>query len=151
MLSDHLTPERILFADDVDGWRDAVQRVAAPLLADGSIEPGYVQAMLDSIAAGGTYIDLGFGIALAHARPEAGVNRTGLSSLRVRPAVLLNDEAAHPIDLFLCLAASDPTGHLETMQELAGLLTDAEQRDALLAATTPAEVSAVIDQNGNEG
>ncbi|TPW71576.1 PTS sugar transporter subunit IIA [Schumannella sp. 10F1B-5-1] len=150
MLSDNLTPERIQFAENVDGWRTAVEQVAAPLLADGSIEPGYVTAMTDSIANGGTYIDLGFGIALAHARPEAGVNRTGLSYLRVTPAVLLNDEAAHPIDLFLCLAATDPSGHLETMQELAGLLTDAEQRDALLAATTPAEVSAVIHQNGHE-
>lgn len=152
MLSDYLTPETILFATDadsaVDGWRDAINRVSAPLLDSGAITQEYVDAMTDSIAAGGIYIDLGYGIALAHSRPENGVVATGLSYLRVAPAVLLNDDADHPIDLFLCLAATDPTGHIETMAELAGLLTDDELRTSLLAAQTPADVLAVIQRNG---
>lgn len=148
MLNDYLTPDTVLFASDVDGWRDAITRVSAPLLESGSITPEYVTAMTDSIAAGGTYIDLGFGIALAHSRPENGVVATGLSYLRVEPAVLLNDDPAHPIDLFICLAAIDPTGHIETISELATLLSDDELRTRLLAATTSADVLAVIQRNG---
>jgi len=149
VLNDHLTTDTVLFAHDVSGWRAAIDLVAQPLLDSGSITPAYVEAMTESIANGGTYIDLGFGIALAHSRPENGVVATGLSSLRVSPPVLLNDEPAHPIDLFFCLAATDATGHLETMQELASLLTDDELRTELLAATTPAEVTAVIQKIGN--
>lgn len=148
MLNEYLTPETVHFATDVDGWRDAVTRVSAPLLDSGAITPAYVQAMTDSIAAGGVYIDLGFGIALAHSRPENGVVRTGLSYLRVEPAVLLNDDEAHPIDLFICLAATDASGHMETISELAGLLSNDELRTSLLAATTPADVLAVIQRNG---
>jgi mannitol/fructose-specific phosphotransferase system IIA component (Ntr-type) len=148
VLSSYLTPETILFADDVDGWRDAVNRVAAPLLTSGSITQEYIDAMTASIAAGGTYIDLGYGIALAHSRPENGVVKTGLSSLRVSTPVLLNDDPAHPIDLFFCLAATDPTGHLQTMMELANLLSNDELRTCLLAAQNAADVSTVINENG---
>lgn len=148
MLTDLLTPETILFADRVDGWRDAVERVAQPLLDNGAISSHYVAAMTDSIAAGGTYIDLGFGIALAHSRPENGVVRTGLSSLRVGETVLLNDDAAHPIDLFFCLAATDPQSHLDTMMALATLLSDETLRAELLASSTAADTLAVLTKIG---
>jgi len=149
VLNDYLTEETVLFAENIDGWRTAIDLVTEPLLASGSITPDYKQAMIDSIAAGGVYIDLGFGIALAHSRPENGVVTTGLSSLRVTPAVLLNDDPAHPIDLFFCLAATDATGHLDTMRDLATLLTDDDKRGRLLAATTSADALAVIQEIGD--
>ena len=148
MLNDYLTEDTLLFAGNVEGWRDAIDLVTRPLLDNGSITSEYVTAITESIAGGGVYIDLGFGIALAHSRPENGVLSTGLSSLRVTPAVLLGDDPAHPIDLFFCLAANDATGHLETMRELAGLLTDDELRTRLLASTSPAQSRAVIQQIG---
>lgn len=149
MLSDFLTTDTIAFADDVTDWRTAVALAAEPLVENGAITPEYVQAMTDTIAGpGGTYMDLGFGVALAHSRPENGVVRTGLSFLRVRPAVLLADDPDHPIDLFLCLAATDPTGHIAAMQELATLLTDEDRRTRLLAAASPADVTSVINEIG---
>ncbi|RMI09516.1 PTS sugar transporter subunit IIA [Cellulomonas triticagri] len=144
MLTQYLDERTMLFPDRVDGWRDAIEQVAAPLLADGAITREYVDAMLTSIANGGTYIDLGYGIALAHARPESGVVRTGLSALWVRPAVLLNDEEAHPIRLFVCLAAADSSAHLAALAQLGQLLTDEAARDALLAATDPTTALAVL-------
>lgn len=148
MLTDHLTPDTILFAERVDGWRDALRLVSQPLLDQGAVTPAYVTAMADSIAAGGTYIDLGFGIALAHSRPEAGVLHTGLASLRVAEPVLLADDPAHPIDLFFCLAAPDAQGHLDTMMQLATLLSDEELRRELLASTSPADTLAVLTKIG---
>lgn len=149
MLSDLLTPDTIAFADDVTDWRVAVALAAKPLVENGAITPDYVQAITDTIAGpGGTYMDLGFGVTLAHSRPENGVARTGLSFLRVRPAVLLADDPDHPVDLFLCLAATDPSGHIQAMQELATLLTDEDRRTGLLAATSPADVTSVINEIG---
>lgn len=149
MLNDYLNKDTIRFAQNVGGWREAIDLVTAPLLESGSITSAYVDAITASIAAGGVYIDLGFGIALAHSRPENGVQHTGLSSLRVSPTVLLNDDPQHPIDLFLCLAATDANAHLETMRELASLLSDEQLRTQLLAAHTSAEVLAVIQKMGN--
>lgn len=150
MLTTYLTPATIDFADDVAGWRDAIERVSAPLAASGAITRAYIDAMLDSIAAGGTYIDLGYGIALAHARPEAGVVETGLSALWVRPEVLLNDEDEHPISLFFCLAAADANTHLAALSELGQLLSDPAARDSLVAARTPAEALAVLKTGEEE-
>ena len=144
MLTQYLNERTMLFPDRVDGWRDAIEQVSTPLLADGAITREYVDAMLTSIAGGGTYIDLGYQIALAHARPESGVVRTGLSALWVRPAVLLNDEDAHPITLFVCLAAADSSAHLAAMAQLGALLSDETARDSLLAATDPTAALAVL-------
>jgi PTS system ascorbate-specific IIA component len=150
MLTDHLNAETILFAEDVDGWRDAVERVGEPLLRSGAITRDYIDAMIESIAAGGTYIDLGYKIALAHARPERGVVSTGLAALWVRPDVLLNDEEEHPIALFFCLAAADDSSHLATMAQLAQLLTDDTARESLLAATDTAAALAALTTGVDE-
>ena len=145
MLTEYLNEETILFAENVSGWREAIEMVSRPLLENGAINRGYVDAMIESIANGGTYIDLGYGIALAHARPEAGVLKTGLSALRVRPEVLLNDEDAHPISLFVCLAAADKNQHLETLAALGRLLSNPSARESLLAATNVTEAVAVLE------
>jgi mannitol/fructose-specific phosphotransferase system IIA component (Ntr-type) len=151
MLTQYLTEDTFLFADDVSDWREAIEIVAAPLGDSGAIGREYVDAMLESIAApGGTYIDLGFGIALAHARPERGVVRTALSALRVRPDVLLNDDEAHPIGLFFCLAAADPESHLAAMASLARLLSNEPARSALLAAHDSAGALAVLKTGDEE-
>ncbi|GGF42752.1 hypothetical protein GCM10010922_17810 [Microbacterium sorbitolivorans] len=149
MLTSHLNESTLLFAEELPGWRDAIELVSTPLLEQGRISRDYVDAMLESIAAGGTYIDLGYGIALAHARPERGVIETGMSALWVRPEVLLNDEEAHPISLFVCLAAADSTSHLATMAALGELLSDDAARDSLLAATTTADALAVLTAGEN--
>lgn len=96
-LSTLLTSDRIEFCDEPLEWEAAVRRVARPLLTSGDITTGYVDAMVTSVAEGGTYIDLGFGVALAHARPESGALRTALSLLRLKePAPLLGlPEHAH--------------------------------------------------------
>lgn len=150
MLTTHLNAETLMFVDETIGWRDAIEQVAAPLLASGAITRDYADAMLESIAAGGTYIDLGYGIALAHARPERGVVRTALSALWVRPEVLLNDETEHPISLFVCLAAADDTSHLAALSSLGSLLSDDDARNSLLAARNPAEALAVLQTGDDE-
>lgn len=149
MLTEHLNADTIRFAKDLPGWRDAIELVSEPLLRSGAIKREYVDAMLESIAAGGTYIDLGYGVALAHSRPERGVVRTGLSALWVRPDVLLNDESSHPISLFVCLAAADPTSHLAALAALGQMLSDDTARSALLAAQDTAEAMAVL-QGGEQ-
>lgn len=150
MLEKLLNEETVLFAENVSGWREAIALVSEPLLEQGAITPAYVDAMITSIAAGGTYIDLGFGIALAHARPESGVVKTGLSALRVNPDVLLNDEEKHPIKLFICLAASDNQSHLETLRALGKVLSNPDEREALLSAETSDQFLAELNKGVEE-
>ncbi|EWS82574.1 PTS sugar transporter subunit IIA [Brachybacterium phenoliresistens] len=144
MLDDTLREDRVLFASH-DSWRTAVEAAAAPLLEDGSITPGYLEQVLTNIAApGGTYMDLGFGIALAHARPEAGVHATGLSLLVLPEPVALADDPAHPVSLVFVLAATDGEEHRAVMAQLARLLVNATARAELAAARTYQDVRGAI-------
>ncbi|AQW46704.1 PTS sugar transporter subunit IIA [Streptomyces violaceusniger] len=146
MLSDLLTHEKIRFSTDKLSWREAVTQVARPLLDAGDITPGYVQAMLESIASGGTYIDLGHGIALAHARPENGAVRTAISMLRLAEPAPLLDQAEHAVDLYFCFAAVDADAHMSAMASLARILSDAQTRQALRDAASAPDVITLITQ-----
>ena len=109
MLGQFFASDAVMYADEVSGWREAVDTVTAPLVEHGTIKPSYVDAIKESIAApGGTYIDLGWGIALAHARPEAGVVSTSLSVLHDGKPFLLADDEKHPIPPCSALAQSIP-------------------------------------------
>ena len=145
MLTSYFRPGDMLHATRVTGWREAVDTAAAPLLADGRITPDYVEAIKTTIAApGGTYIDLGGGVALAHSRPENGVNATCLSVLHVDEPFALADDEAHPITTMFCLAAEDSNAHIDLMQALAGLLTDPERLAALNAAADVEALAAAL-------
>ncbi|MFT9008220.1 MAG: PTS sugar transporter subunit IIA [Bifidobacterium sp.] len=130
MLSQFFRPGSILYREGVAGWQEAVDAVTLPLIGLGTIRPTYVQAIKDSIAGpGGTYIDLGSGIALAHARPENGVVDTSLSVLHVASPFLLADQKDHAISTIFCLAAKDATTHIDLMRSLANFLgNEADQR-----------------------
>ncbi|WP_044088122.1 PTS sugar transporter subunit IIA [Bifidobacterium bombi] len=145
MFDKYFTDGDILFACEVSGWSEAVDMVAAPLLEAGSITDGYVDAIKKSIVSpGGTYIDLGGQVALAHARPEFGVNATSLSVLHVAKPFLLADDSNHPISTMFCLAAKDANTHIELMQGLAGLLTDADKVAALGKAAGVADLKRIL-------
>ncbi len=146
MLSSMLEPRTIAFSPVPLTWESAVKQAAQPLIDSASIELDYVDAMLASISNGGVYIDLGFGIALAHARPEAGVLKTGLSMLKLPETTNLADMPEHPIDLFFVLAAVDKTEHISTMSSLARLLSVKELRQALKDARTTEDVIAVVSK-----
>lgn len=144
-----LTADRIQFTDESLPWRDAVAKVAEPLVADGTVEPSYVTSVIETAEKMGPYFDFGRGVAMPHARPEGGVNAVGLSFLRTRTPVLLLDDEKHPIELFIMLAAPDDSSHLKVLKNLAGVLTDPDKVAALKEATTADAVLAVMGQDAN--
>lgn len=145
MLSQYFGTGTILYSPSVSGWEEAVDRVTQPLVSLGSIRPEYVDAIKTAIAApGGTYIDLGYQIALAHARPEMGVVKTSLSVLHLSQPFLLADSPEHPISTLFCLAAESSERHLELMKELASLLSDAQWRQQIESVSTEEELRCVF-------
>ena len=68
---------------EVKDWEESIKLASEPLIKSGNIEQSYVDAMIKSINDLGFYIILGEHIAMPHARPESGVNETGVSFLKV--------------------------------------------------------------------
>lgn len=146
-----LTPQRIQFTDEPLAWREAVRLAAQPLVDDGTVEPGYVDAIIATAEKMGPYFDFGRGVAMPHARGEGLVHSPALAMLRTRTPVLLLDDPKHPIDVFLVLAAPDNTSHLSILKTLAGVLTDPDRVEALKVATQADTVVEIIDGENPQG
>ncbi len=147
MLDKYFPEGTVLYRDDVADWQEAVDVVTAPLVKLGRIRTSYVDAIKESIRKpGGTYIDLGQGIALAHSRPEAGVVATSLSVLKVGRPFLLADSPDHPISTMFCLAAQDSDSHLSLMQSLAAFLSDAGNQDRLGKVSNAEELKTILKE-----
>lgn len=142
----YLPVSRVQFSDESLGWREAVRLAGQPLVGEGLVTPSYVEAAIAIAEEKGPFYDLGKGIAMPHARPEAGASAIGLSVLRCRQPVNLLDRDDHPIDIFIMLAATDSSTHLEMLQRLAVVLIDDEKVDRLKSATAPEDVVAVFSE-----
>ncbi|MGX4668935.1 BglG family transcription antiterminator [Cerasibacillus sp. JNUCC 74] len=144
MLSDLLTEDMIQFTDEKLQWRDAITLAAQPLLKTNKIKQEYIEAMNKKVEEVGTYIHVGNGIAIPHARPEEGVINLGMSFLRTKTPVKLLDKEEHQIDIFICLAAVDNEAHLKALSHLTKLLADKPTLKALKEAETSEEIIKLI-------
>ena len=61
-------------------------------------------------------------IAISHARPEAGVNKLGMSILLLKEAVNFSETEDREVNVVITLAAPDNEKHLLALQQLSELL-----------------------------
>ncbi|CAH0535742.1 Ascorbate-specific PTS system EIIA component [Vibrio stylophorae] len=146
MLSTLLTPDVISIHKSADDWRDAIQKSCAALIANGSIEPSYVDAIYASHEAMGPYYVIGPGMAMPHARPENGVNRLSLALTVIEEGVNFDADENDPVHLLVTLAATDSNSHVGAIAQLAELFMNEEHVAQLMQAKTVEQVMAIISQ-----
>lgn len=144
MLSELLTTDTIQFTDEDLQWQDAITQASQPLVQTKKVQQKYVDAMITNVEELGTYIHIGKGLAIPHARPENGVNQLGMSFLRTKTPVWLLGQEAHKIDVFICLAAIDSEAHLKALAQLTRILGDDELLNAIKNAETAEQVIEII-------
>ena len=135
MLEDVLKDSNILLNEQVTTWEDSIRRVSEPLIKEKIIEPRYVTAMIDSVKEYGPYIVIGKYIALAHARPEDGVNSLGISVATIKEPIAFGNEENDTVKIIFCLAAVDSYSYLNIMKSLIELINDEEKIDRLSGET----------------
>ena len=143
-LADLLPEEAILLDSEAADWQAAIRRAGELLEQTGVADERYTAAMIDTVAEHGPYIVLSPGFALAHARPDESVSRTGLAWVRLAEPVSFGHPENDPVRLVVALAAVDDASHTSAMAELAGVLADAHQQAQLEAARTPEKLRAVL-------
>lgn len=146
MLNQWLNKQTVKTIDSVKDWKEAIELCAAPLLANQSITPSYVDAIFQLHESIGPYYVLAPGIAMPHARPEQGVNNLGLSMLLVKNGVNFNSEENDPVYLITLLAASDSTSHIELLTQLATLFAETEDIQTIFNAKNSDEILTVINR-----
>lgn len=134
MLEDVLKSTDVRVQESSGNWKQAIEKAAEPLLEEGKIEARYIKAMIDSVEEYGPYIVIGKYLALAHARPEDGVNELGVSVMTLKEPVVFGHEWNDPVKIIFCLAASDAYSHLNIMKSIVTLIQNETKIDELAAA-----------------
>lgn len=132
----------IILTDEFDSWELAIKQASEPLLEKNIIKESYVEAMINSVYKNGPYMIIMPHIALAHARPEDGVNKNGISFLKLKTPVTFPQE--NDVDIIIVLAAKEDEGHLELMAELADLLVDDEKTEAIRRAHNKNQIKEIL-------
>lgn len=145
-LGELLTPSRITIREDISHWRLAIRIAAKPLLHDGSITDGYVQAMIDKVNQYGPYIVAAPGVAIAHARPEDGAARASMSLLTIRKGVAFSNQPKHLVYLLFVVVGTDGQSHLKALSQLANMLREEQNRQVLGNTDKKAEILRLILQ-----
>jgi PTS system ascorbate-specific IIA component len=143
-LREALSPASIALNANLRDRAAAVRRSGELLAAGGRVDPAYTDAMLAALEEFGPYIVLAPGVALAHARPTAAVHGVAFSVLTLDPPVAFGHPENDPVRLVVGMAAPDNESHIEALRQLAELLGDDARRERLMAATTAAQVLALI-------
>jgi PTS system mannitol-specific IIC component len=120
---------------------DAIDEAGRLLVSAGAVDEGYVTSMHDRETSVSTF--MGNGLAIPHGTNDAksSIRRTALSFIRYDEPVDWNGKPAE----FVVGIAGAGDDHLALLSRIAGIFTDAEQVAALRAATTPEEVTSILD------
>ncbi|MFJ7936045.1 BglG family transcription antiterminator [Sporosarcina sp. NPDC096371] len=146
VLKELLIEENIQFVDKIDNWKEAIKKVAEPLLLNESITNQYVDVMIENVVTTGPYIIIGEQIAIPHARPEFGVNKLGMSLLKLKESTHLLDSEANEVEIFVCLAAIDNQTHLKALAQLTTLLSEPSKLQLLKEAETKQDILDLVSE-----
>jgi len=142
MLTDLLISSNIKLKVKARDWQEAIKEGGALLVSSGMAEERYIDAMIDAVNELGPYIVLIPGVAMPHARPEAGVIKDGLSLITLKEPVDFLDSENNPVSLVVCLAAASNNSHLDAIQNLANFLDSPEN---IAAVTKADEIEQVLE------
>lgn len=131
-------------------WKEAIKIGTDMLVASGAIKPCYHDAIIESIESMGPYIIIAPSLAMPHARPEQGVNRTAFALVTLDTPVTFEGEE-EPVDVLITLAGSSSDEHMEGLMEVTQVLDDEDSPtgvdlDKLRRCNSKEEVLRVIDE-----
>ena len=136
--------ENILLQVQADTWEEALVKSGELLVKSGYIKKGYIDKTIEGVKEFGPYIVIGPGLALAHARPDENVLKTGISLVALRQALDFGSELG-PVRVVITLAAVDDSSHIDKLQVIAGLLSDEENMERVCRAEDPESVAGMFN------
>ena len=129
-------------------WQEAVKLSVDPLIESGAVLPEYYDAIIASTKEHGPYYILTPGMAMPHARPEAGVQRDAFSLITLTEPVTFTD--GKEVSVLLTLAATSSAIHASVaIPQIIALFELDNAIDRLLACKTPEDVLALVDESKN--
>lgn len=132
--------KNILLDQKCDSPEEAIRLSASPLIEDGSIRPEYVDAIINFYHENGAYFVYCPHVALAHASPDDGVQKFGLSVLRLNPQIPFRRLNFDPVQYIICMSLTDKQSHTKEVLNIMTIFSIPENIEILNSLRTPGEV-----------
>ena len=127
-------------------WQEAVKLAVDPLIESGAVQPQYYDAIVESAEEYGPYYILMPGMAMPHARPEAGVNRDAFSLITLTEPVTFSD--GKEVSVLLSLAATSSKIHTSVaIPQIIALFELENSIERIKACKSDEEVLALIEES----
>ncbi|TFJ91256.1 BglG family transcription antiterminator [Lentibacillus salicampi] len=137
-----LLPENRITVEECTGsWEEAIFTAARPLLDQKYITSNYIEKMTQMVKDAGPYIVISDQIALPHANPNEGVNKTGMSLLLLDKGI---DLLGKSVRMIIVLASIDNEQHLKALSQLTQLFSDKSAKDKVMRSGSRAELIKLI-------
>lgn len=138
--------EKVVVIDKIENWENAIKLAAKPLLLDNSITENYVRAMVNNVKKFGAYIVINDVLALAHSRPEDGVNRNCLSLLKVNEGVVFDEALESRVYLIFVLGAVNNSSHMDILLKLMEIIDNESLIKKLTEAVSINEITELLEE-----
>ena len=127
-------------------WADAIRQAGNILVDAGSIQPAYIDSMIESVKNLGPYIVIMPQFALAHASPCEAVKKSDISLITLEKPVDFGS-TNDPVFVILCLACTDSSSHLEHLSKIASLLMEEGRINEIIKAKDENEIVRLFQSN----
>ena len=143
-LIDLLQENMIELKVSVNDWESALQTGAQLLIKDGGVEPRYLDAMIKMVKDLGPYVVIAPGLALGHAGPDQGVNRTCFSLVTLKNPVIFGVPENDPVDIVFSFAAPNKEEHIQALRDLALFCSENKNLTAIRVATEKKQIRELL-------
>jgi mannitol/fructose-specific phosphotransferase system IIA component (Ntr-type) len=143
-LLDLLQENMIELNVSVDNWETALQKGAQLLINDGGVEPRYLDAMIAMVKNLGPYVVIAPGLALGHAGPDQGVNRTCFSLVTLKTPVNFGVPENDPVNMVFSFAAPNKEEHMQALRDLALFCSENKNLEAICNATEKKQIRELL-------
>ncbi|MGN7397315.1 BglG family transcription antiterminator [Peribacillus frigoritolerans] len=133
-----LFPDHIRVKSEVNSWREAIELASQPLLENGNITTKYIEKMIEIHDVERPYVVYGTDLAIPHAMPEDGVDRLGMSMLKIEHGVKLSPDQS--VRIIVILAPVDKNKHLRALLQLSQISESQEKIEKIVKSNSPKDV-----------
>lgn len=139
----YIDENHITITNETLEWEKSVQIIGEKLIAEGCIEPRYIDAIIEKCKHFGPYMFITDDIVLAHAKIEDGALNLGVNMGIFHEPVIFTPNRKAKIMIFL--VAIDQESHLKILNDIMAIFSDKSNTDKFLQCIQPAEAVQIID------
>ena len=143
-LQEVLPLEHIIVSDNILDWRVAIDLASSVLIKNNFIKQSYIDAMKEEIIQSKPYWNIADDLILAHSGIDKGVNKLGMSLLKLPEPILINGYMSAKV--IVVIATPNRNVHLRALNELIDITENPILLDKIKESKASEEIFEIISK-----